>query len=128
MVDIHSIEEWQDFFFDWQFIPSLAVTYTVPFCYRLAASHNLLLSHTMEATTLLLLAAAIIAAFLFLSSRDPKRLRLKMLAKNLPGPPAYPIVGTSLPFMLVPRHSEYSVMYITILSTQWINIMNIRRI
>jgi len=64
----------------------------------------------MEATTLLLLSAVIIAAFLFLSSRDPRRLRLIKLAEKLPGPTAYPIVGTSLPFMLVPRHSEYNVM------------------
>ena len=83
--------------------------YIVPFHYRLGALHSLLLPHTMEATTLLLLSAIFIAAFLFLSSRDPKRLRLMKLAGKLPGPTAYPIVGTSLPFMLAPRHSEYSV-------------------
>jgi hypothetical protein len=63
----------------------------------------------MEATSLLFLSAVIIAAFLFLFSQDPKKLRIKQLTKNLPGPTAYPIVGTSLPFMLVPRHSEYVV-------------------
>jgi hypothetical protein len=63
----------------------------------------------MEATTLLLLSAVVIAAFLFLSARDPKKIRLMKLAEKLPGPTAYPIVGTALPFMLVPRHSEYNV-------------------
>jgi hypothetical protein len=62
----------------------------------------------MEATTLLLLSAVFIAAFLFLSSRDPKRLLLIKLAEKLPGPTAYPIVGTSLPFIFTPRHSEYN--------------------
>jgi hypothetical protein len=98
-----------EFLYGRQFFPLLTVMYIVPFCYRLAASHNLLLSHTMEATTLLLLSAVIIAAFLFLSSRDPKKLRLIKLTEKLPGPTGYPIIGTILPFILVPRHSEYSV-------------------
>jgi len=96
--------------YDQQFIPLFADMYKVPLCYRLATSHNLLLSHTMEATTLLLLSAVIIAAFLFLSSRDPKRLRLIKLTKNMPGPNSFPILGNSLPLMFVPRHSEYSLM------------------
>jgi hypothetical protein len=64
----------------------------------------------METLTLFLL-VVIIAASVILFLRDPKRTRFVQLTEKLPGPFAYPIVGTALPFILASRHSKYDLAY-----------------
>jgi hypothetical protein len=66
----------------------------------------------MEAMTLLLFVVVTASMFLFL--RDPKRARFVRLIEKLPGPFAYPLFGTALPFMFTPRHSEYDLAYVKI--------------
>ena len=55
----------------------------------------------------IVLAALIAVAALALLPRIVRRVRFVRLVNKIPGPPAYPIVGTLLPLLLAPRNSKY---------------------
>ena len=55
----------------------------------------------------ILLATLLAAAILALLPRIVRRARFVRLVNKIPGPPAYPIVGTLLPLLLAPRNSKY---------------------
>ena len=57
----------------------------------------------------IVLAALLAVAALALIPRIVKRVRFVRLVNKIPGPPAYPIVGTLLPLLLAPRNSKYDV-------------------
>ncbi|XP_069699694.1 cytochrome P450 4C1-like isoform X2 [Periplaneta americana] len=57
----------------------------------------------MDADTVSVLLGLLTAVTLLLVLRRSYRSRLVRLVNRLPGPPAYPIVGTMLPFILAPR-------------------------
>jgi len=55
----------------------------------------------------ILLATLLAVAVLALLPRIVRRARFVRLVNKIPGPPAYPIVGTLLPLVLAPRGSKY---------------------
>jgi len=55
----------------------------------------------------ILLATLLAVAVLALLPRIVRRARFVRLVNKIPGPPAYPIVGTLLPLLLAPRGSKY---------------------
>ena len=55
----------------------------------------------------ILLATLLAVAVLALLPRIVRRARFVRLVNKIPGPPAYPIVGTLLPLLLAPRNSKY---------------------
>jgi hypothetical protein len=63
----------------------------------------LLFQTTMDAATLLLSLGLLITAALLIFTRNTARARIKRLINLLPGPPAYPIVGSFLPYILLDR-------------------------
>lgn len=72
----------------------------------------LLFQATMEVTTLLLF-VVVTAASMLLFFRDPRRARMVRLIEKLPGPFAFPMFGTALPFILASRNSAYDLAYRT---------------
>jgi hypothetical protein len=59
----------------------------------------------MDSTILLVTLLAIAA--LVLLPRIVQRARFVRLVNKIPGPPAYPIIGTLFPLLLAPRGSKY---------------------
>ena len=55
----------------------------------------------------ILLATLLAVAVLALLPPIVRRARFVRLVNKIPGPPAYPIVGTLLPLLLAPRNSKY---------------------
>ena len=55
----------------------------------------------------IILAALLAVAVLALLPRIVRRARFVRLVNKIPGPPAYPIVGSLLPLLLAPRNSKY---------------------
>jgi hypothetical protein len=55
----------------------------------------------------ILLATLLVLAALALLPRIVRRVRFVRLVDKIPGPPAYPIIGTVLPLLLAPRNSKY---------------------
>lgn len=55
--------------------------------------------------------ATLLAALLPLFKRYKKYLTLQAIVNKIPGPPAYPIVGTSLAYIMTPREGHGSVTY-----------------
>jgi hypothetical protein len=60
----------------------------------------------METFSLLLCGVLLILGALFLHSINSKNARFKNMMKKIPGPPTYPILGTTLPFILTKRSGE----------------------
>ena len=55
----------------------------------------------------IVLATLLAVAALALLPRILRRVRFVRLVNKIPGPPAYPIIGTLLPLLLAPRSSKY---------------------
>ncbi|PNF27066.1 Cytochrome P450 4C1 [Cryptotermes secundus] len=64
----------------------------------------------MEVLAVLLVTAVTVAAFLFVFCRDPKRARFVHLMEKLPGPFAYPVFGTVLPFLFLSRPQRFKLL------------------
>jgi hypothetical protein len=56
---------------------------------------------------MIVLATLLAIAAMVLLPRIVRRARFVRLVNKIPGPPAYPIVGTTLPLLLAPRGSKY---------------------
>ncbi|KDR12227.1 cytochrome P450 4C1-like isoform X2 [Zootermopsis nevadensis] len=63
----------------------------------------------MEVTTLLLF-VVVTAASMLLFFRDPRRARMVRLIEKLPGPFAFPMFGTALPFILASRNKRMKLL------------------
>jgi hypothetical protein len=59
----------------------------------------------MDPTIVLATLLAVVA--LALLPRIVRRVRFVRLVNKIPGPPAYPIIGSLLPLLLAPRNSKY---------------------
>jgi hypothetical protein len=55
----------------------------------------------------IVLGALLAVATMALIPRIVRRVRFVRLVNKIPGPPAYPFVGTLLPLLLAPRNSKY---------------------
>lgn len=60
----------------------------------------------METLSLLLCGVLLLLGTLFLYSRNSKRAQFIRMMEQIPGPRAYPIIGTVLPFLLKKRSGE----------------------
>jgi hypothetical protein len=61
----------------------------------------------MDPASLLVGGALIVLAVLFLFSSNGKKGRIAAKINNLPGPPVYPIVGSSLPLFFKKRNGKW---------------------
>jgi hypothetical protein len=61
---------------------------------------------TMDSATLLLGCALVAIALVFFLMSHGNSARLAAQISNIPGPPAYPIVGTTLPLLFIQRNGE----------------------
>ena len=62
------------------------------------------MSQAMDPT--ILLAALLVLAAVALFPHIVSRARFVRLVNKIPGPPAYPLVGSVLPYLLAPRSSK----------------------
>jgi hypothetical protein len=60
----------------------------------------------MDPVTLLLGGVLIVVTLLFLFSSNGNKARLASEVSRIPGPPAYPIVGSVLPVLFLKRNGE----------------------